>query len=226
MKKIISIFICFAMILGLSSCGNKAGVENTNRFKEEYESLNGVQNSSGKEHRTLSIDEENPFVYATPKEIIEKIEDKETFYVYFGSAYCPWCRSVIETSIEVAKEKGISTIYYVDIWDGDHKEILRDTYKLNDKNKVELVSEGTEEYKTLLNYFDSVLGDYTLTDSKGKTIKVGEKRIFAPNFIYVEEGSAKRITEGTSEKQTQSRMELTDEILEDEKELFNTFFQN
>ncbi len=225
MKKIISILICFTMILGLSSCGNKAGVENTNRFKVEYESLNGVQNSSGKEHRTLSIDEENPFVYATPKEIIEKIENKETFYVYFGSAYCPWCRSVIEKSIEVAKEKGISTIYYVDIWDGNHKEILRDTYKLNDKDKVELVSEGTEEYKTLLNYFDSVLGDYTLTNSKGKTVKVGEKRIFAPNFIYVEEGSAKRITEGTSAKQTSSMMELTDEILEDEKELFNAFFE-
>ncbi len=225
MKKIVSILICLVMILGLTSCGTQVE-ENTNPFKEEYESLNGVQNSSGKEHRTLSIDEENPFVYVTPKEIIEKIENKETFYVYFGSSYCPWCRSVIEKAIEVAKEKGISTIYYVNIWDGDHKEILRDTYKLNDNGKKELVYEGTEEYKTLLTYFDAVLGEYTLTDSKGKTVKVGEKRIFAPNFIYVEEGSAKRITEGTSAKQTSSMMDLTDEILKDEEELFNAFFEN
>ena len=226
MKKIIVLLIGFVMLLGITGCGKETFVsEDALRFKEEYEGLNGTQNSSGKEHRTLFIDAQNPFVYATPKEIIDKIENKETFYVYFGSAYCPWCRSVIEEAIKVAKEKGVSTIYYVDIWDGDHKEILRDTYKLNDKDKKELVSEGTEEYKTLLKYFDSVLGDYTLTNSKGKTVKVGEKRIFAPNFIYVEEGSAKRITEGTSDKQTSSMMELTDEILEDEEELFNTFFE-
>ena len=63
-------------------------------------------------------------------------------------------------------------------------------------------------------------------DTEGNKISTEEKRIFAPNYIYVEKGVAKRITTGTSEKQTDSREELTKEILEDEEKLFNDFFKN
>ena len=37
-----------------------------------------------------------------------------------------------EKSIEVAKEKNIEKIYYIDIWDDDGNEILRDKYILHD----------------------------------------------------------------------------------------------
>ena len=33
--------------------------------------------------------------------------------------------------------------------------------------------------------FDSVLSDYTITDSEGNKVATGEKRIYAPNYIYV-----------------------------------------
>ena len=72
----------------------------------------------------------------------------------------------------------------------------------------------------------NVLEDYTLTDENGDTISFGEKRIFAPNFIYVEKGKAKKIESGSSEKQTDSRMKLTDEMLKDEEKKFNEFFKN
>ena len=52
----------------------------------------------------------------------------------------------------------------------------------------------------------------------------GEKRIYAPNYIYVSEGKAIRMTTGISDKQTDSREELTDEILDDEEKLFSEFF--
>ncbi len=194
------------------------------KFKEEYEELNGQKNNSGQEHRTISIPEENPIVYATASEIIEKIENKETFYVYFGSRYCPWCRSVIVKALEVANKNNIDKIYYVDAWSDDHVEALRDTYELDDNNKPVLKKEGAEGYQELLQYFDNVLSDYTLTTSKGKTVKVGEKRLFLPNFIYVEEGKAIELVEGQSEKQEGSRDELTDEILADEEEIFTSFF--
>ena len=51
------------------------------------------------------------------------IENKETFYVYFGDELCPWCRSVIEKFIEVAKKNDVKKVYYVKIWDDDHNEI-------------------------------------------------------------------------------------------------------
>lgn len=242
MKKTILSLLAFILIcFSLTGCGEKTEEENKKdiepnknevqeisdsmKFKEEYEKINGEKNSSGKEHRTLSIPENNPFVYTTAEEIVEKIENKETFYVYFGSSYCPWCRSVMEKFIEVAKKNNIDKVYYVDIWDGDHIEILRDTYELNDDGKPELVKEGGKGYKELLKYFDNVLSDYNLTDEAGKKVSVGEKRIFAPNFIYVKDGKAKKLIEGISEKQKDAREELTDKILEDEEKQFNDFFK-
>ncbi|MBR1817683.1 MAG: hypothetical protein IJ772_02425 [Bacilli bacterium] len=154
------------------------------------------------------------------------MENKETFYVYFGDKLCPWCRSVIEKSIQVAKENNIKTIYYVPIWDDEGNEILRDRLKVNEQGKLEIVKEGTESYKKLLELLDNVLSEYNLTDKDGKKVETKEKRIYAPNFIYVESGEAKKLIEGISEKQSDSREELTEEILKDEEEAFKSFFQN
>lgn len=228
MKKRLGILIILLSIFIISGCDKKEETKeksDATKFKEEYEKLNNTENNQGKAHRNLNINENNPFIYSNPNEIISKIENKETFYVYFGSSYCPWCRSIIETTIKVANEKNIEKIYYVDIWDGDHVEILRDAYKMNEDDKIELVSEGSDEYKELLKYFDNVLNDYTLTNSKGKKVKVGEKRIFAPDFIYVEDGIAKDITDGISDKQKDSREELTEDILTEEYNKFSAFFR-
>ena len=217
-KKILLLFLTFVLLL--TGCKNDAL-----KFKEDYESMNGKENASGKIHRTVNIDEKNPYVYATAKDIVNKIENKETFYVYFGSTLCPWCRSVIEKSIEISKNKGISKIYYVDIWDNEGNEILRDKYTLNEDGSLELVIKGTDEYRKLLAYFDSVLSNYSLKDSSGKNVPTNEKRIYAPNFIYVEKGEAKNLVEGISDKQKDSRETLTEEMLKDEENIFNSFFK-
>lgn len=224
-KKFLGIIFIFILIVGLAGCkAENKEVSDSLKFKEEYEGLNGTTNSSGKVHRTVSIDDDNPFVYASDDDIVSKIENEETFYVYFGSKLCPWCRSVIEEAIKVLKENNIKTIYYVDIWDDDGNEIMRDKYIL-ENGEVILDSEGTSSYYKLLDLLDDVLDDYSLTDDDGKIINVDEKRIYAPTFIYVEDGKAVRITDGVSDKQTDSRAELTSEILEDEDNLFNEFFQ-
>ena len=71
-----------------------------------------------------------------------------------------------------------------------------------------------------------MLADYTLTDDNGKEVKVGEKRIYAPTFIYIEKGVAKKLTTGLSDKQKGSLDELTEEILKDEELKFKEFFTN
>lgn len=226
-KKIIPILVMLLVLLNITGCRDKKNIQSEDalKFKEEYESINDTSNSSGKKHRVLSISKDNPFIYATGEEIVKKMEKNETFYVYFGSSYCPWCRSVIEKAIEVAKKNNIDTIYYVDIWEGDHVEVLRDTYELNDDGNPQLVSEGGPGYKNLLNYFDDILEDYTLTDKDGNKVSVGEKRIFAPTFIYVEKGESISLTTGISEKQSDARGELSNEILKEEETQFNKFFQ-
>ncbi|MDD6403340.1 MAG: hypothetical protein PUG33_04265 [Mollicutes bacterium] len=225
MKK--KVFLILILFIGLFVTGCSANNKDALKFKEEYEKINGDKTSySDNKYRTLKIDKNNPYVYSSAKEILEKINNKETFYVYFGSSYCPWCRSVIEKSIESAQKNNIKKIYYVDIWNGFHNEILRDTYKLNDKNEAEKEKDGTKEYYKLLEKFDNLLEDYTLTTDDGEEVKVGEKRIFAPDFIYVENGVAKKITSATSENQKDADAKLTKEILKDEEKYFNNFFKN
>ncbi|MBR1748350.1 MAG: hypothetical protein IJ743_00990 [Bacilli bacterium] len=221
-RKIMMTILVVGAVLFMCGCSNK----DAQKFKSDYESINGKENSSGKVHRTINIDENNPYVYATAEEIVKKMENKETFYVYFGDKLCPWCRSVIEKSIQVAKENNIKTIYYVPIWDDEGNEILRDRLKVNEQGKLEIVKEGTESYKKLLELLDNVLSEYNLTDKDGKKVETKEKRIYAPNFIYVESGEAKKLIAGISEKQSDSREELTEEILKDEEEAFKSFFQN
>ena len=222
MKKVlVSVLAVLTIILVLGGCATKESKE----FKSEYEALNGKTNASGKVHRTISIPKNNPFEKVSAKDIVSKIENKETFYVYFGDELCPWCRSVIEKAIEVAKKNKVKKIYYVKIWDENGTEILRDKYQLTEEGDLEEIIEGTEEYKKFLEYFDALLEEYTLSDGNGNEIDVTEKRIFAPNFIYVENGVAKRIATGISEDQDDSRAELTPEILKEEERLFNEFFR-
>lgn len=220
MKKILILLISLTL---LTSC-SKSETDNI-KFKKEYEKLNTVEMIEGENYRNLDISEDNPFIYVTAEDIVSKIEAKETFYVYFGSGKCPWCRSVIETFISVANEENIKeNIYYVDIWDENHNEILRDKYELDNKNNPKEVSKGTEAYYKLLDYFNDFLQDYTLSTSKDKIVNVGEKRIFAPSFVYVENGETKDLVTGLSQKQISYNSELTTDIIKDEENIFKEFF--
>lgn len=226
-KKIIFLILVVFGVVSLTSCAVKEEPVNPDaiKFKEEYEGLNNIKNSKDIPYREVMIDNKNPFVYTDAKGVLEMMDKKESFYVYFGDTKCPWCRSVIEQFINVALKKNIEKVYYVSIWDEDHNEILRDTYKLNKKNKPVVSKEGTEEYYELLKRFDGLLNDYVLKTDKGKEVKVGEKRIFAPNFVKIEKGVAVDLVDGISEKQTESTADLTADILNDEYDIFNKFLK-
>ena len=200
--------IIFSITL-LIGCGTKT---DASKFKEEYESLNG-QTINGNKVRSINIDEDNPFVYKDAKEIITMMDNKESFVVYFGFAKCPWCRSVLETLIKVAKDNGLDTIYYVDVLD------IRDTLKV-ENDKVVTDKKGSDDYYKLLEYFDEVLSEYKLTDENGEKVEANEKRIYAPNVVSVVDGKAKELTTGISSKQDDAYMKLTDEM---KKETYNNF---
>ena len=194
------------------------------QFKEAYEVLNGKENRNGKVYRTIVIPEDHPFVLSSPDEVVKMIEDKETFWLYVGDPKCPWCRSVLETAAEKAKEYGVKEILSLNIWDEEGNEILRDKYELQDGKPVK-TGEGTEAYQTFLQVFDSLLEEYELETEDGQKIDVGEKRIYAPNFIRVVEGKGTKLITGISDRQEDSRGELTEEILADEREMFDSFFK-
>jgi thiol-disulfide isomerase/thioredoxin len=222
MKKILLVSL-IALSLVLTGCkkDNKKALE----FKNDYEEINGQENKMGKVHRKITISEDNKFIEVEPSEILKKIENKETFYVYFGSRLCPWCRSVIEKADEISKDKKIDKIYYVDVWDDEGTEIFRDKYEIVD-GELKQTFKGSKEYKKILNSINQdLLRDYTINKEDGSVVEVGEKRIYAPNFVYFKDGKGIRLTNGKSEKQTDPREELTKEMLKDETKAFNEFFK-
>ena len=199
-------------------CADDAADAGSASFKEAYESLNGKENANGKIHRTITIADDHPFLYASEQEVIERLDDGESFYLYIGDEKCPWCRAVIETAIAKAAEHGVDEILYLPIWDDEGNEILRDKYELVDGKPVQ-VSGGTAGYQELLKRFDSVLDSYTLTADDEKEVEVGEKRIYAPSFFRIIGGGREvYMTTGIPEDLTDPRAELSED---QEKEIAN-----
>lgn len=215
-KRIFASLLCLLFIF--SGCTKKE--TDAMKFKQEYESLNGtIREKDGKTIRTISIDEENPILYASDEDIVNKIQNKETFVVYFGFADCPWCRSMVPTLLQVAKDMNVDKIYYCDVKD------IRDTYELDENNQPIQTAKGSNAYPQLLEAMDEVLENYTLKDESGNEVPTGEKRIYAPNLVVFVNGQAKALTSGNSEKQSDGYMELSEEILKDSYQMIQEAFQ-
>lgn len=213
MKKILIISLACVLAFTTTACSLFKKTDAV-KFKEEYESLNGVKSKkTGKINRSVNISKDNVFVYKKASDIVDAINNKETFAVYFGFSECPWCRSVISTLSEVATDIGIDEIYYVDVSD------IRDELEVKN-GKVVTKKEGDKSYMELLKLLDNVLDDYTLTDDSDKEISTSEKRIYAPNVVSVVAGKAIKKDTGISDKQTNPYMKLTAKM---KKETYNKF---
>lgn len=215
-KKIPIIMLLIISVFTLTACNNKKEeLTDKEKFKQEYEKLNGEVNEKyDVEYRSLDIPEDNPFVYKEAKDIVEAIDNKETFVVYFGFSECPWCRSVISSLIDVANDLNLKKIYYVNVQD------IRDTIEITEEGALETTKEGTEDYYKLLEYLDEVLEDYNLTDENDNKVSTGEKRIYAPNVVSVVDGKVKELETGIVDELTDPYMELTDDIKD---KIYNTF---
>lgn len=202
---IVTILAAIVLVLNIQRVISNNSQTDGIKFKEEYEKLNGKKNDQGKKYREITIDSKNKMVYKTTEEVLNLIDKKKSFVLYFGFDTCPWCRSVVPTLASISKELN-QEVYYIDVKD------IRDTFELDDDNKPKLVKKGSKDYSKLLEKLEPVLEDYTLTDSDNNEIKVGEKRIYAPSIVSVIDGKAKELTTGISDKQTDGYMKLTKEM--------------
>ncbi len=226
MKKKILVLLLF-LLVGCLFTGCEEVNKDAKRFKEDYEKLNGEKNSKGKEYRKITVDENNPYTYTTIEELNKMIDNKESYIVYFGANWCPWCRSMLETSIKKANEHGIKKIYYIDVRpDNVIDNDLRDIYSLDEEGKVYLSHEGTDAYHKFTAATKDVLKDYNAggVDVKGTEFE-GAKRIGAPSFILIKDGKAVTRISGISSLLTDAFAELTPEMITDMEKIFDDFFK-
>jgi thiol-disulfide isomerase/thioredoxin len=196
-------------------------------FKNEYESINGKVIKGDLKQRDLDIPKDNPYIKTDIKTIVEKIKNKETFYLYVGDSLCPWCRSGLDMMIQVAKEQGVKDIYYIDFWDDNHKEILRDLYEVDTtgkKAKFKKTQDAVEGYDELIEAVKDYVQNYTIAKD-GKTYDVGVKRTYGGDHFKFVDGKCIAYVSLRSDKLENALGELTIEVLKDQKDKFTEFFK-
>ena len=221
MKKKVLLIILVILTLLVTGCSSKEKKELTDaeKFKQEYESINNKKNKkSGKKNRTITISKDNPFIYSNAEEIVDKINKKKSFIVYFGFKDCPWCRSIIEELVKSAKDKEVSTIYYVDISN------IRDEKEVDEDGNITTTKEGSEAYNQLLEQLSQVLDDYTIKKDD-EEISTGEKRIYAPNLVAVSNGEALQLETGIRDDFKDPYAKLTKKDKNYSYEKFNCLFR-
>ena len=204
----IVIFVCAALVIGL--CGyaiithKDEKISDAIKFKNEYEALNDVVNeATDNKYIEVNIDEENPMVYKTGKEILDVLKNEDAI-IYFGFAACPWCRNAVPVLLDAAKELNVDKIYYVDILD------IRDTYKFSGSIEPEQTKKGTDAYYEILKFLDKKLEKFYVKDEAGNMYDTGVKRLYAPTVVGVKGGKIVGFHESTIESQTDP-YELLDE---------------
>ena len=148
-KKNLTIALVILLVLGVVSLAlienNKSAKEEEKtdalRFKEEYS----------------EVSEDNVFVYRDIEEIIDIMENG-TGVVYLGFPEYPWCNYYVKYLNEVAKEIGITRIYYYNIYEDR--------------------SNNTENYQRIVE----LLGENLQYDEEGKL------RVYVPNVSFHTEG--------------------------------------
>lgn len=192
--KVFKILVIIFAIFIITGCKKEDNI----LFKEEYESINTKDG-----YRKISINKDNPFVYVTDLELLEKIQNKEDMVVYFGFNTCPWCRSIIETLIEVSQDLNIHKIYYLDVLN------IRDVVRIDDEGNTITEKEGSKAYLEIVDLLSDYLSDYRVNDT------VVGKRIYAPNIMVIKNQKIEEVITGVSDLQTEPMEKLTDDIKKD-----------
>jgi len=212
-EKIFIIAVPILCVLGIICTYLKIINNNINndsvKFKEEYEKLNGTIAYSDIKYPSLDISIDNPIKYSNYDEIIDVIKNKSGV-IYLGFPECPWCRSALPVLFDVAEDNDIETIYYMNI------KNERDSYVVEDEKLVYALDEegneikGTKGYFKLLEALNGHLSDYVI-NFEDKDYEVGEKRIYAPSVIFVKDGEVLGIHVSTVSSHESGFDPMTDE---------------
>ncbi len=204
MKKVLLVLFILISVITIYGCTKEnSNNEDALKFKKEYEDLNDVEMSTGKNYPTVNISSDNKVIYASYEELFD-ILSEGSGVIYLGYPECPWCRNAVPVLLDASKELNMN-IYYMNM----HDE--RDSIKAREDGSLEVVNEGTEGYKKLLERLDSILPDYTLEDIHGNTVSANEKRVYVPLVVFVRDGEIVGYHADTVDSQTNPQILLNED---------------
>lgn len=215
---IVFIIICIAVVCGVlafKELKNNKDVK-INKFKEEYEALNGVVNdNNGYMYPTVEIPIDSNIVYSTEEEILELLNSKtDSGVIYFGFPTCPWCRNAIGPLISAAESTGTDKIYYLNVLD------IRDSLSISDEGEIVIDKVGSDGYYKILKKLDKVLDTYYVYNALDEKFDTNEKRLYVPAVVTVAKGKVIGFHTDTVESHIDGYTELT---VEQKEELFNIY---
>ena len=133
MKKI---FLSLLIITLLSSCTNRQNTGNVSGCDLAV-SCNEPADMSSYEFYVEG--EDYVFVRSDVRDMLKRMDDHETFIVYFGFSRCPWCRDMMPILNDAAKEAG----YPISYIDTREKEEWKSNIDIDD---YDLLAERFKEY--------------------------------------------------------------------------------
>ena len=217
---LIILLVCTVLVMGICTyavCTHKReNIEDAQKIKREYERYNNAL-IEGTDNRLVDvkIDENNPFVIKTPKEILDVLK-KEKAIIFFGDSRSSLCRNAIEVLINVSYENNITKIYYVDIFG------ISDEYKYAGSIRPKKIKDGTIAYEEIRKFLGDKLKQYYVPDKKGNLYDTSVTRLYAPTLIAVNNGKVI----GFHEKTVETHEDEFKKLNKDEKAELKIYYQN
>ncbi|MBQ3020914.1 MAG: hypothetical protein IJD92_01660 [Bacilli bacterium] len=173
------------------------------KFKEEYESVNGLELTEDYILKTLDIKSDNNVEYIDDNEIVDLLKNG-TNVIYLGWNECNWCRSVLPSLLEVVSKNNIEKLYYFNF------KKLRTAYENNTDSKSVKIYEDIIE----------IIGEDITSVFNEESLRANEKKILAPTVIFIKDGKYV----GLHAVSVPSQINATDELTkEQEKELMSIY---
>lgn len=201
-KRIVILLLCCFVITGCFNKNNK-DLNDSEKFKLEYEELNNKK-IDNKKLRKVKINKENSITYSSIEEIVNMINSKSTFAVFFGFSKDQYSRNIVEELMRAEKDVNLETLYYVNI------ENVRDEFKVND-GKLVCTKECSSEYLELVKILDKYLSDYIIK-YEGKEYNTNTKRLDSPCVISFIDGKVDYYTTGIDKSMTDPYGKITKEM--------------
>lgn len=142
-------------------------------------------------------DQDHVFVVSDVKDFASHLDQKETFVTYFGFNTCPWCNAAMPILNDTAKELN-QTIYYIN---------TRPNNSVTNNTEI-------PDYDLLVEK----IGDIFELDTDGKP------HLYVPFVIYVKNGEVVYYHEGTLEEHDANETTLSEEEINELKEIYKEGF--